>query len=149
MKARALISRLLAIWGAFTLLFTVAAIGYVIYTFGVGNRTRIDSATIRDVQYVLNWCGLGADRIQAVTRSYVSSRNFNGDHLDAYAIKVSRLELSELTQPKESATGSWYRGDSIPSLVDEAYKFMGGRLYEVGWFPTEAELRTSNYYVYP
>lgn len=39
-----------------------------------------------------------ASSAPAKIHSYVSSRAFTGDYLDAYAIKISRVEVTELTK---------------------------------------------------
>lgn len=153
MKARviAALRNLLLIWGALSLCGVIALGAYVTYWWRASNREQIDSASASDVAYVLNWCGLGADRIDNVTRSYVSARSPTGDHLDAYAIRVSRIEAAELTARDRRSPGEWYRGDRLPPVVSDALGFIAGSLDDdkVAWFPREAELRSENVFVYP
>jgi hypothetical protein len=153
MKARILVvlRKLLIFWGALSIAAVLgfgALIGYQLY---VGSKGRMNLASIRDVSFVLNWCGLGADRIDAVVNSYVSAQSFNGDHLDAYAIKIARLELAELSATDNSGTLRWYRGDELPPVVSDAVEFAGawGSSEEIAWFPKESELRSADFYVYP
>lgn len=150
MKLRILFYRALAIWGAFSLLVIIAFVGNIVYvSYFNGNEPEINRATPKDVRYVLNLCELGDSRIESVVHSYVSSRDLAGDHLDVFAIKITHLELSELTQTKSGRGQRWYRGDEIPTVVNDTYNFMGSWLHEFKWFPAISELRTAEYYVYP
>jgi hypothetical protein len=93
---------------------------------------------------------LGDSRIEKVIHSHVSSRSFTGDHLDAYAIKINSVTVEELTANTDEFRGPcWYRGDQLPKVLDDAVSFVGGWLHEIEWFPTEAELRSSDIYIYP
>jgi hypothetical protein len=117
--------------------------------FGSSAPDKVDSASSQDVRFVLNWCELGDQRIEKVIHSHVSSRSFTGDYLDAYAIKISHVELAELTKQTDDLQGRWYRGDQLPKVLDDAVGFVGGWQHELPWFPSEAELRSSEFYVYP
>ena len=134
------------VWGCVSLIGAIALAGLIGYQIGPGNRTREDSASIRDVRFVLNWCGLGDQRIQKVLHSHVSGRSFTGDHLDAYAIQISHVELAELTASDERRR--WYRGDQLPQVLDDTVGFVGGWLHEVPWFPRESQLRSSEFFIY-
>lgn len=142
-------SGVLFVWGAVTLLGTIALAALVAYQLGPGNRDKDDSASIRDVRFVLNWCGLGDQRIQKVLHSHVSGRSFTGDYLDAYAIKISHVDLAELTTTAGDQRRRWYRGDQLPQVVDDAVDFIGGCLNQLPWFPRGRELRSSEFYFYP
>ena len=120
-----------------------------IYGFGVANRTKTDKASGQDVRFVLNWCNLGDNRIEKVVHSHVSARSFTGDHLDAYAIKINNVTVEELTAHTNDVSGRWYRGDQLPKVLDDAVGFAGGWLHEIPWFPSETELRSGEFYVYP
>ncbi|QBB70402.1 hypothetical protein ELE36_08495 [Pseudolysobacter antarcticus] len=141
---------LLLVWGVFSLLAVLGLGAFISYTLGPGNRDRIDTASINDARFVLNLCGLGQDRIEKVVRSFVSSRSFTGDHLDAYAIKVTHVELAELTGTPVSFHGRWYRGDQLPAVVRDATDFIGGALNddEIAWFPKLSELKSAGVYIY-
>ncbi|MFA6717142.1 MAG: hypothetical protein WC082_01815 [Victivallales bacterium] len=139
-----IIKILLIGWGI--LCFTGAiVIGCILlYEFTLGNRPRIGNVGAKDVRYVLNWCRLGDNRIKEVIHSYQSSRSFTGDHLDAYAIKISNVSISELTNP------DWCRGDKVEGILNDALTFTGAwRNQEIPWFPSEKELRSKEIYVYP
>jgi len=142
---------LLAIWGGLSLVGAVLIGGYLAYRFGPGNRDKVDTASPHDVRFVLNWCGLGDDRIEKVLHSYRSARALCGDHLDAYAIRISHVTVKELTENTEVFQDQWYRGDQVPKIVDEAVGFAGMFLHrdEIAWFPREEELRSNDIYVYP
>ena len=121
------------------------------YQLLVNDRNRADSASPKDVRYVLNWCGLGEQRTEKVVHSYVSSRSFTGDYLDAYAIKISHVEVSELTQQSNHFGRRWYRCDQLPPVLNDALTFVAGWFHgdEIPWFPDQAQLRSSEFYVYP
>ena len=125
--------------------------GFFAYQRGPGNIDRHDSASIKDVVFVLNWSELGAERIERVVHSHVSSRSLTGDHLDAFAIKIRHVSIVELTTQKKGAPGRWYRGDQVPGVLDDAIDFLAGWLdqSEISWFPREAALRSQRFYVYP
>ncbi|OGP63435.1 MAG: hypothetical protein A2169_01515 [Deltaproteobacteria bacterium RBG_13_47_9] len=141
----------LMIWGGVALIAVLAIGGFFAYHFAYGNRNRIDSASPRDVRFVLNWCKLGENRIEKVVHSYVSSRSFTGDHPDAYAIKITHLDVKELAAGKDDSEDHWYQGDGLHKVLDEAIAFVGGFVNsgEVPWFPDEKDLRSSEFYIYP
>ncbi len=135
--------------GGLSLVSVIFIASIAAFQLGLGNQTKIDTASPHDIRFVLNWCKLGDQRTERVIHSHVSSRSFTGDHLDAYAIKISRVELAELTKETDDFRGRWYRGDQLPKVLDDAVGFVGGWLHEIPWFPSEAELRSSEFYVYP
>lgn len=141
----------LLVWGGTSLVATLAIVGLITYQLSFGNRDETDKVSPHDVRFVLNWCNLGDSRIEKVIHSHVSARSFTGDHLDAYAIKITNVTLEELTANTDEFRGRWYRGDQLPKVLDDAVSFVGGWLGsgEIAWFPKEAELRSSEIYVYP
>jgi|SRR5437899_9461137 len=146
-----ILKRLLMIWGGLSLLTVIGIAAFLVFQISYGNRDKIDSASIHDVRFVLNWCELGESRIESVLHSYASSRSFTGDYIDAYAIKISRLEISELSNTSDPPRGRWYRGDQLPPVLNDAVGFAGAWLghKEISWFPREAQLRSAEFYVYP
>lgn len=143
------ISRLLlTIWGGISLVGIIAIGGYLAYSMTLGNTNVVGKATKSDVRFVLNWCGLGDNRIENVNNSYTSARSFTGDHLDAYEIKITNVTIDEIEKGNDGL-GQWYRCDSLPKVLDEAVGFIGGWQHETPWFPTEKEIRTKDFYVYP
>jgi|SRR5436309_119152 len=144
-----ILRRLLLIWGGLSLLGVIGIAGFLAFQLSLGNRDKIDSASVNDVRFVLNWCELGEHRIESVLRSHVSSRSFTGDHLDAYAIKVSRLDITELRSTPGDVRTRWYRGDQLPAVLNDAVTFVGAWHDRISWFPKEAELRSAEVYVYP
>jgi len=151
MRARILkfVQWFLLIWGSLSFAATIALGVFVAYQLGVANRDRNDTASPHDVRYVLNWCHLGEDRIERVVHSHISARSFTGDHLDAFAIKISHVDEADFTSKTNDAGNRWYRGDQLPPVVDAAVKFITAWHHEIPWFPTEAELRNADVYVYP
>lgn len=146
-----IIKWLLIIWGTVTLVGAIAVGGFVVYSISPGNRDKVDSASASDVAFVLNWCDLGADRIEKVLHSHVSARSLTGDHIDAYAIKINRIDIAELTAKTGDFGGRWYRGDQLPKVLDDAVGFVVGWVNDgqITWFPREDALRSSEFYVYP
>lgn len=139
---------LLLIWGRVSLAALIGVAAFFAYQIGPGNRDENDLASPYDVRFVLNWCGLGDERTERVVHSHVSARSFTGDHLDAYAIKISRVDVSELESKKSDVDRRWYRGDQLPQILSDAVKFVSLWHNEIPWFPTEAELRSSEFYIY-
>jgi hypothetical protein len=137
---------LLLIWGGVSLLGAIIIVGFILSSL---RPPRNDSASPNDVRFVLNWCRLGEGRIEKVLHSHVSPRSLTGDYLDAYAIKISHIDVAELTQPTQEFDARWYRCDQLPKVLDDAVSLAGGWRKTISWFPKEAELRSPEFYVYP
>lgn len=137
------------VWGGLSLVGVIIIAFFFFYSTEINNEPLVDKATREDVRFVLNWCGLGDQRIEKVLKSYVSPRSFTGDHLDAYSIKITDVTINELITNTDNRPGEWYRMDSLPTVLNEAVTFVGGWQHETPWFPTEEELRKKNIYVYP
>jgi hypothetical protein len=136
-------------WGSVSLIGVLILMAVIAFSFLSSNRSSSKTASKQDVRFVLNWCGLGDDRIEEVTHSYISSRSFTGDHLDAYAIRISHVDISELTK-KDDSEKIWYRCDQAEGIMEEALVFVRGWLgSEIPWFPSYEELKSSDMYVYP
>lgn len=78
----------LLVWGGISFVGAAVIGAFFIYKLGPGNVDKVDSATAKDVRFVLNWSNLGDERIEKVIHSYISARSLTGDHLDAYAILI-------------------------------------------------------------
>ncbi len=140
--------QILTIWGGVSLVGVIVFIGYLVYSMTLGNKNIENKATKSDVRFVLNWCGLGDQRIESVVNSYTSARSLTGDHLDAYAIKITDVTIDELITNSSNRIGQWYKTDSLPSILDAAVEFVGNWQYETPWFPTEETIRFQGFYVY-
>ena len=123
-----LIKKLSIAWGVICLIGVIGLGGYIAYQIGPGNKSSAQLASKKDVRYVLNWCNLGDERIEKVVHSYISSRSFTGDHLDAHAIRITGIEISELTTD-ENGNG-WFRGDQLPEVLNKGIEFVGA------WLPS-------------
>lgn len=134
----------LAIWGGISLIGIILILGYLVYSMTIGNKNIENEATKSDVSFVLNWCGLGEQRIEKVTNSYESSRSFTGNYLDAYAIDISEVTLDELKNKN-----GFYRLDSLPQVLNDAVKMISGWQHEIPWFPRLEDLKKEDIYVYP
>lgn len=135
------------IWGIVSALGLLLIGVYLLYGITIGNKTTKDKATKEDVRFVLNWCELGDERIKEVTNSYQSARSLSGDHIDAYEIEVTKLTEEELKSSNYTQTGNFYRGDSLPKILDEAIDLADMSQEDFPWFPKKEEITTSNYYV--
>ena len=141
-------NRFLIGWGLFSAACVIVLGSAIAYQFGPG-QVSTKTASKYDVRFVLNWCGLGEERAEEVLHSYISARSLTGDHIDAHAIRISHVELSELIQ--NDSEGGWFRGDNVPKIVDSALKFVGQWIPsdDFPWFPQKQELRSSKIYIYP
>ena len=147
-----LFKKILMVLGGITLVVAAAIGGFIAYEEVLGREIEVDAATVDDVRFVLNGCGLGEERIEAVVNSYKSAPSFTGDHLHAYAIKISHVDLAELGKRRDSPREDkeWFRGDELPKVLDDAINFISMFLNTdgVSWFPKWASLRSDNFYVY-
>ncbi len=143
-----ILNRFLIGWGLFCAACVIVLGIAIAYQFGPG-KVSTKTASKHDVRFVLNWCGLGEERAEEVLNSYISARSFTGDHIDTHAIRISHVELSELTQ--NSSGEGWFRGDKVPDVVDSALNFVGQWIpsEDFPWFPKQQELRSSKIYIYP
>jgi len=141
---------LLMFWGGVSFVAVVFLFGLFAVSVGTSDYDSVDRATVQDVRFVLNWCSLGDERIEKVVHSFTSSRGFTGDHLDAYAIKISHVSVEELGTRKDNWE-RFYRGDQLPPILNEAVEFTGAWLKHdrLSWFPTVEEIRSEQIYVYP
>lgn len=139
---------LLIAWGGFCAIGAIVLGGMMVYSLGPGNRNTIDSAGKHDVRFIMNWYRLGDHRIEKVVHSYKSARSFTGDHLDAYAIKITHVDPSELTQDRSGS--GWFRCDQADGVLKDSIDFVCGWLHEdnISWFPRKEELKSSEMYVY-
>jgi hypothetical protein len=144
-KIKEIIKILMIGWGILCFIGAMVIACIIVYSFTFGNKPSIGKANRKDVRYVLNWCQLGDERITEVVHSYKSSRSFTGDHLDAYAIKISHVSIKELSN------SDWCRGDKVEGILNDALVFTGAwsNNKEIPWFPSEKELRSKKIYVYP
>ena len=150
----------LLIWGAITFVAFLFFIGWFL-NFSTSGKIFVDNTGLPkinpvhkdDVRFVLNWCRLGADRIEEVVHSYISARSFTGDHLDGHAIRVTHLDTSELAYEESNrvdGSGCWHRGDALSDVAQEAVDFVAMWLpsQEIPWFPTIEEIRSPKMYVF-
>jgi hypothetical protein len=129
--------------GAISLLAIVVVLGGAWYYFTIGVKPRDGRATEDDVRFVLNWPGLGDQRIEAIVQSHESIAHPTGDHFTAYAIRVTTLAESELV-----SNPRWVRGDRADTLMKEAIRFVTDARNDAQWLPTAEELLTDKYYVW-
>jgi len=139
----------LVAWGLFCLVGGIIIVSLAAYQFGPGNTDSTKLSSQNDVRYVLNWCRLGDERIEEVVHSYISSRSFTGDHLDAHAIRISHVEENELK--KDDWGAGWHKCSEVEGVLDDALGFVEGWLHgdKISWFPTEEEIRSEGMFVYP
>jgi hypothetical protein len=135
-----------AVWGVISFLVVLIISGSIIWMAGPGNREKVDKVTKKDVGYILNWSGLGADRITDVIHSYKSSRSMTGDHFDAYAIKIVPIPETELNNTYDQFQ-RWYRGDQLPRLLVDAIEFSFNfpEIKSLKWLPSKDEIKSKRY----
>ena len=139
---------ILAVWGGVSGILLIIAVSYLAYGFTIGNKDRLDSASKKDVRFVLNWCELGDKRIESVLHSYQSARSLTGDHLDAYAIKIANVSLSELEKPSHDYV-KWTRGDKLAGVLKQGVELISSfaDLDKLKWFPNLEQLSSDKIYV--
>ncbi|MDR0534795.1 MAG: hypothetical protein LBG65_00300 [Puniceicoccales bacterium] len=150
-KLRSILKWALLIWGAISLIgILILLCSTAYYGFGPGNSDKIGKASEKDVRFVLNWCRLGDARIEKVLHSHESARSFTGDHLDAYAIKVKNLTISDLKNPESDFDGGWIRCDKLDPIISGAVKLVSGfaKSDQLDWFPQESDLLSDRYYIW-
>ncbi len=125
-------------------------VAYTVFYFTLGNTDKYDIASKHDVRFVLNWCELGDERIESVVHSYTSRRSFTGDHLDAYAIKITGVSVAELDNPKHDYI-KWTRGDELEGILKQAVDLVSSfaSLDKLSWFPSKKALSSTEIYVNP
>ena len=141
---------LLIVWGGLCLIGALVIGGFFVYELGPVIAAEINSASVDDVQFILNWCNLGDGRIEKVVKSHVSAGPlFTGDHLDAYAIKMTHVSIEELTASTDPRTHGTGRHHFLKVLMMLLLLWAVVGSDEIGWFPKEEELRSSEVYVFP
>lgn len=140
---------LLLIWGFVSLTGCLVFGSILAWRLGPGNIDRNDTASPSDVRFVLNWCNLGDHRIQKVINSHVSAGSLC-EHLEAYSMQIGHIYIWELIAPRDGFD-KWYRGDQVSGVLSDAITFIGSWIpnQSVPWFPTEKEIRSEKYYIYP
>jgi hypothetical protein len=116
--------------------------------FAYGQIPKNDSARGGDVRFMLNWPGLGEDRLETVVHSHVSNSGPLGDHFDAYAIRLTSLMEADLSMPDRSERSAWVRGDRADALLRNTVAFVATAHQEAPWLPTLEQLLTAEYYVW-
>ena len=139
---------ILLAWGALSGVAVLAIGSYLFYQYSYGNTNKSDQAKIEEVRFVLNWANLGDDRIESVKHSYTSSRSLTGDHLDAYAIQITKVELSEL-KTKERGGQKWTQGDQANGVLKESIELVSSFVNsdKLNWFPSEEKLLSNKVHI--
>jgi hypothetical protein len=143
MKVRRFMWNALAVWGAASAIAVLALVG----VFAYGQIPKTDTATRNDVRFMLNWPGLGEDRLEGVVHSYVSNSGPLGDHFYAYAVRLRSLTEADLAAPVRNEPAGWIRGDRVDVLLRNAVEFAAVH-GEAPWLPTAEQLLTAEYYVW-
>ena len=73
------------------------------------SKSPSTKASYSDVRHVLNWSGIGDANFVSVLNSYESAvQSLDGDHFDAYKIKVKAKEYEALSDSFGGAS-DWHR----------------------------------------
>jgi hypothetical protein len=139
---------ILATIGAISLAAVVGLAGYLTYSLTIGNQNEVDRATPDTVSFVLENADIPANMLQKVLHSYVSRRSGPGDHLDAYAIQLSSIDINVLAQ-NTARHGAWFRGDKLPQVIKDTVEFVASHQSEIEWLPSASEIQSEKYYVMP
>ena len=123
----------------------LVALAFFAYQFYFGNKAEINNTTTNDVRFVLNWPGLGEERIQSVLNSYESARSLTGDHLDAYEIQTSSISIEELQD-----INYWTRGDKLNGILKEGVDLVNMFIHSdmIPWFPDKKTVNSNQIYIY-
>ncbi len=140
--------KILAVWGGISLVLTLLVAGFFVYRINLDNKENIDKSSTSDVGFVMNWCNLGDSRIVKVLHSYESPISFNGDNFKAYEIEISNISIDELTKDENSSVKQWYRGDQLPTIVNDAITFVCSMQNKNTWLPSYSQIKTSDFYVH-
>src|SRR5258708_38360036 len=135
---------LLLVWGGVSFVAVLVVGVIALFVLRSQSHDRVETASPQDVRFVLNWCGLGEERIEQVIHGYVSARSGPGDYLDAHAIRISRVDLDELTSAADDRRQGWHRGDQLPKVLDDAVSFGGGAGPDPPWVPAAARRPTAS-----
>jgi hypothetical protein len=65
------------------------------------------------------------------------------------AFKISHVDEADFTPKPDAPNEHWFRGDQLPPVLDAALKLVTEWHNEIPWFPTGAELESSDVHVYP
>ncbi len=151
-KIRSVLKWFFVGWGilSFALALIIAALIARRFSDWPEAKPSVDVAQKNDVRFVLNWCGLGETRTEAVINSYTSPRSFTGDHVDAYAIKVRGLGPADMKPPAQSSDGGWVRCDQLDATSRDALRLAAAfsSSPDTAWFPSEEELASSRYFLW-
>ena len=139
---------ILAVWGGISGLVVIVVATYIVYYFAFGNSDKYNEADNKDVRFVLNWSELGEKRIESVVHSFKSAHSLTGDHLDAYAIKITDVSVEELINTNKDYI-KWTRGDNVKGVLKNAVElvYSFAKLDKLTWFPKDSQLMTGEFYV--
>jgi hypothetical protein len=143
------VQALLIAWGIFSLvavliwLLTFLRGGDVEMREGGPGRT--DKMTMEAAKFMLRTEPLNTAKMERVVHSFESARAFTGDHMDAVAVKVTGLPVSEFEKLDQVLHASWVRGDKVDDVTKGALSIGRNR----DWLPPNAEVLTEDYYINP
>lgn len=140
------VKNILAFVGGAALVFLAIATVSALYYYQWDNVPKHNVKEKQDVRFVLNWSGLGEDRIKSVKNSYISERFLTGDHIDAYAIEITGVSIDKLENQKYI---KWTRGDRVKGVYREAIRLASGfiDLDKLTWFPNREVLLSKKIYM--
>ncbi len=141
-----LIKKLLTLWGAISGLLVFTLWVYFSYQSNSHNTAKVNTASSKDITYILNWARLGNDRVKSVVHSYESSRSLTGDHLDIYEIQTTGISEDELQN-----TEFWSRGDQLDTVLTKGVSLVNSFISsntDYSWFPNKEQLMSKLMYIY-
>ncbi len=141
-KILAIVLRTLMICVALFVIFTIILIGTVYYQ--VTDRTVGNDD--QHVRFVLDWFGLDDDYEVKIEHSYKSAGSWSGDWTKSFAIKLGKIEESEIIK-----MDGVIRGDKVTQLIRDEME-MVLRFVNHGkmtWFPKNEQILSSGFYIFP
>ena len=144
-RLTALLKRGLMIWGGISLLGIIIFYATIAYQIGTREKRTVENDD-QDVRFVLDWFGQRPDEKANIVHSYHPTGSWSGDYTKAFAMKLARIEASELNQQQGMS-----RGDKLTPVIRNAVAFVLSFTDErqVPWFPKSDQILSNKYYVYP
>ena len=138
-------------WAAVSLLALLALAGFGAKAYWTNQQADVDESGPDDVRFVINWANLSSARVDAVEHSHVSPRSLTGDHMDAYAIRISGVPPDAFPLEDGPTAVRWADGSAADATLREAIGLVascasGERL---DWFPRGDQLESARFLVTP
>ncbi|MDB6062683.1 MAG: hypothetical protein JWM78_2786 [Verrucomicrobiaceae bacterium] len=112
-----ILSKILVFVGDAAIILVVLGFAFLAYQMGATGE-KINSASKKDTEFVLNWGGVNNSQNYKVINSYQSSKTFLRDHLDHYCLQLDSFN------PNSQEASNWVFGPEENSLISDARKLL-------------------------